>query len=175
MGVSMMRRAGLMTLPGVFLIVFIQAAPAPDPPGRPGDTVEPLPGLSLAIHPAGLQRLARGGVASLVVDLDAQLAVDDASVTITLPDEIAFTDGSKQRSWRPDLAHGRTIGVPVDLLAGRDGLFSIRVEATATYRGATIRRGLTHDLRIGVERPRSPRRHGAVEFRGVSSGAGGRP
>ncbi len=157
--------AAVLLLASIALALF--AGPAANGPLR---TIEPLPPLRIEIRQVGLQKQARGGIVSLVIDLLADAAIEDPVVTLRLPDGVILSDGSRRRTWRPRLKRGRKLGLRAALIAGRDGAHPISIEVTGTLNGQPVRRGVSHDLRIGTAARSLPRRHGAIEFPGVAGG-----
>ncbi len=143
--------------------------------GRPAmiTTIEPLPPIGLEIAALGLERQARGGVASLLLRVDPVIAVDDATIDLRLPDGVTLRDGARARRWKTSLRAHEPLGLPITILAGRDGTFTIAAEVTGIDRGRPIRRGIAYSLSIGAERARPLFRNGAHEFRG-QPGRGGR-
>jgi len=135
-----------------------------------GTTVEPLPGLEVAVDLGSLQKAARGAVAALVVRVTTDLDSGDAVLSAKAPADLVFADGSKAKTWKLKPASGREQTIPVDVIAPRDGTFSISFEIEGTFAGKPIHRGVAYELQVG-ERKRAPAvRHGAIEYQAVQEG-----
>src|SRR5262245_61079866 len=78
----------------------------------PATEVEPSPPLALDVKMTKLQKNSNGGVASL--DLDALAAVDlrEVTVTVTLPANVTFTDGSRVFTQTVNLEAGEELKIP---------------------------------------------------------------
>jgi hypothetical protein len=143
--------------------------PAPAPPA-PGTTVEPLPGLDVKVDLGSLQKGARGAVATLVVRVTTDLDLADVVLSAKAPADLVFADGSKAKTWKvkPAIHHEQT--VPVEVIASRDGTFSIALEIEGTAGGRPIHRGVAYELQVGEGRHPPEVRHGAIEYPAVREG-----
>jgi hypothetical protein len=140
--------------------------------GRPssGTTIEPLPGLEVAVELGSLQKAARGGVAALVVKVTTDLDPAEAVLSAKAPADLVFADGSKAKTWKVKPASGREQTIPVDVIVARDGTFSISFEIEGTFGGKPIHRAVAYELQVG-ERKRAPAvRHGAIEYPALQEG-----
>jgi hypothetical protein len=146
-------------------------AGAPQEPSR--STIEPLPPLTLDAGMTDVQKHVRGGMASLTLRVGTSVDLDDIVVKVQLPRDVTFKDGSQARGWSLGLRAGQRLEIPADLLARHDGPFVVPIEATARFRGRTIRRGIAYDLTLGAQRELPRRRNGAIEYRALP-GEGGR-
>jgi hypothetical protein len=133
--------------------------------------VEPGPPLSLQVNLVNLQKNPNGGVAS--VSLDALTAVDlqEVTLTVTLPQEITFVDGSRVYTQTMDLSAGATFDLPKDLIVAKDGKYNISIEAAGTTpQGKPVRRGLAYKLLVGTQEKLPPVKDGAIEYQGAPGG-----
>jgi hypothetical protein len=145
-------------------------------PGRRAHTspaleVEPGPPLSLSVQLVNLQKNVSGGVAS--VDLGALAAVDlkEVTVTVTLPQDVTFADGSHVYTQTLNLAAGATFDLPKDLLVGKDGKYNIALDASGTTsQGKPVHRGFSYKLLVGTQEKLPPVKDGAIEYQGVPGG-----
>ncbi len=156
----------------------LMAAPAkgagdrPEGPSVQPVTVEPVPPLSLSIRLAGLQKYTRGGVASIVVEADSAVDLESVTLAVHLPDKVSFADGTRVKNWDRRLEKGGRIEIPADLLVGGDGVYTVSAEATATFHGTPLHRGIAFTLSAGVPEAKLPIRNGAIEYPGVTGGEG---
>jgi hypothetical protein len=120
-----------------------------------------------------LEKHASGGVASLILDAAADAALGEIGITIRVPEQISFTDGTRVRTLSVTLAPGARTEIPLELLIRRDGKFTLKAEATTTLRGKPVRRGTAFRLLVGVEEKTPAVKDGAIEYQGVP-GDGGR-
>ena len=140
--------------------------------GRPSPrtTVEPLPGLEVAVELGSLQKAARGAIAGLVVKVTTDLDPADVVVTAKAPADLVFADGSKAKTWKVKPAAGRNQTIPVDVIVSRDGTFSISIELEGTFAGKPIHRGVAYELQVGEGKRAPAVRHGAIEYPAVQEG-----
>jgi len=150
------------------------AAQADTAPGawRPssGTTIEPLPGLEVAVDLGSLQKAARGAVAALVVKVTTDLEPADAVLSAKAPADLVFADGSKAKTWKVKTASGREQTFPVDVIVSRDGTFSISFEIEGTFGGKPIHRAVAYELQVGDGKRAPAVRHGAIEYPAVQEG-----
>ena len=132
------------------------------PPPRP--TIDPQPPLALAVELVSLQKNARGGVALLLLRVSASVSIAEAVVTAKSPGKLIFADGSAVRAWKVELATAGVRAIPVEMIVPEDGKFILSAEVTGTAGGKTIRRGVSYELRVGVEEPAPRTRDGAIEY-----------
>ncbi|HZM71725.1 MAG TPA: hypothetical protein VFB95_15290 [Candidatus Cryosericum sp.] len=152
-------------------------APGPTPPpgggleSRPSAraTVEPLPPLGVTVELASLQKNPRGGVASLLLKVDAIGPVASCVVTARVPGNLVFADGSQVRTWDVDLATAGTRSIPVDVIVPKDGTYVISVDVEGTAAERPIRRGVAHKLLVGVRETPRKAKDGAIEYPAVTT------
>jgi hypothetical protein len=133
--------------------------------------VEPSPPLSLQVRLVKLQKHTNGGVASVELDALASVDLQEVTVTVTLPNEITFADGSRVYTRTINLAAGTTFDLPKDLIVGKDGKYDISIEAAGTTsKGKPVRRGLSYKLLVGDQEKLPPVKDGAIEYQGVADG-----
>jgi hypothetical protein len=136
----------------------------------PGATVEPLPGLEVAVDLGSLQKAARGAVAALVVRVTTDLDPADAVLSAKAPADLVFADGSKAKTWKVKPGSGREQTIPVDVIVARDGTFSISFDIEGTFGGKPIHRGVAYELQVGEGKRAPAVRHGATEYPAVQEG-----
>lgn len=146
------------------------------PPGgaaesRPSErsTVEPLPPLAVTVELASLQKNPRGGVASLLLKIDAIGPVATGVVTARVPGNLVFADGSQVRTWDLDLATAGRRSIPVDVIVPKDGTYVISVDVEGMALGKPVRRGAAHRLLVGVRETPRKAKDGAIEYRAVET------
>jgi hypothetical protein len=144
-----------------------EGAPGPRPPARA--TVEPLPPLGVTVELASLQKHPRGGIASLLLKVDAIGRVASGVVTARVPGDLVFADGSQVRTWDVELATGDTRSIPVDVIVPKDGRYVISVEVEGQALERPIRRGVAHGLLVGVRETPHKVKDGAIEYRAVTT------
>ncbi|MCI0407622.1 MAG: hypothetical protein L0191_03495 [Acidobacteria bacterium] len=133
--------------------------------------VEPSPPLSLQVRLVNLQKHSNGGVASVELDALASVDLQEVTLTVTLPQEVTFADGSRVYTRTINLAAGTTFDLPKDLIVGKDGKYNISIEATGTTsKGKPVRRGLAYKLLVGAQEKLPPVKDGAIEYQGVADG-----
>lgn len=161
-------RLTLFMLGGLAVAVVAVAAPSAGPmnaPARPARaTVDPQPPLALAVELAGLQEHARGGIATIVLRVSSVIGVDRAVVTAKVPDDLRFADGSREKVIPVDLSGGGERSLPIEILAPRDGRFTITAEVEGTAGGRAVRRGSATTLFVGRRAAPLPSRDGAIEY-----------
>ena len=167
----MMRRKGSFTVglaAGLVAATLALAAPAQKPidappsVGRP--TIDPQPPMGLSVEIVGLQKHARGGIASVVLKVVAEVGVQGAVLTAKAPGDLRFADGSRVKTWNLDLAAGDAREIPVEVLVPRDGRYAISAELEGTVGGRAIRRGSAGTLFVGKREAPLPSREGAIEY-----------
>jgi hypothetical protein len=137
----------------------------------PATEVEPSPPLALDVKMVKLQKHSNGGVASLDLDALASVELKEVTVTVTLPANVTFTDGSRVFTQTVNLAAGEDLKIPKDLLVTKDGKYFVSVEATGTTtKGKPVHRGLSYRLLVGAQDTLPPVKDGAIEYQGVSDG-----
>ena len=107
------------------------------------------------------------------MELDALAAVDlqEVTLTVTLPQEITFADGSRVYTQTINLTAGTTFDLPKDLIVGKDGKYNVSIEAAGTTsQGKPVRRGLSYKLLVGAQEKLPPVKDGAIEYQGVPGG-----
>ena len=133
--------------------------------------VEPLPPLSVQARLVNLQKHKNGGVASVVLDAASAIDLDEVTLSIKLPPDVTFADGSTVYTQTVKLSAGATFNLPKDLLVGKDGKHVIQLEATGTTRqGKPIHRGSAFRLLVGAQDSPPPVKDGAIEFQGAPGG-----
>lgn len=144
-------------------------APGPDrSPMRP--TVEPLPGVEVAVDLDSLQKGTKGGVATLLLRVRTDLDLAEAALSAKAPAGLVFADGSSARTWKVKLAADGEQTIPVDVIANGDGAFDVSVELEGTTGGKPIRRGAAYELLVGVEKRAPKVQDGAIEFQASPAG-----
>jgi len=147
-----------------------------DKPAKRGQTggaleVEPGPPLSLNVRLVNLQKNASGGVASVALDAQSVVDLKQLTITLTLPPDVTFADGSRVYTQTIDLAAGATFDIPKDLLVGKDGKYNFSIDASgATIQGKPVHRGLAYKLLVGAQDKLPPVKDGAIEYQGVPGG-----
>ncbi|HEU5180762.1 MAG TPA: hypothetical protein VFW45_08215 [Candidatus Polarisedimenticolia bacterium] len=145
----------------------------PGAKGKPAPAmeVEPSPPLALDVKMVKLQKNSNGGVASLNLDALASVELKEVTVTVTLPPNVSFADGSHVFTQTVDLSAGQDLKIPKDLLVAKDGKYIVSVEAAGTTtKGKAVRRGLSYRLLVGAQDTLPPVKDGAIEYQGVSDG-----
>jgi hypothetical protein len=139
-------------------------------PGTAGArTAEPLPPLGVSVETTSLQKNPRGGVASLLLKVNASVAIEDAVLTARAPGRVVFADGSAARTWNVDLATGGSATVPVEVIVPEDGKYSIAVEVSGLAQGKSIHRATSHKLLVGVKERKGKTKDGAIEFKAIEA------
>lgn len=176
----MTRRSTRLTLflaLGLAVAVVATAAPGSgsnDAPGRATrTTVDPQPPMGLQIDLAGIEKHARGGIATVVLKVGAEVGVDRAVVTARVPEDLRFADGSRVKVIDVDLSGGGGREVPVEILVPRDGQFTITADLEGTARGRALRRGAATTLFVGRHATAPPARDGAIEYAAEEAAATG--
>ena len=137
----------------------------------PAMEVEPSPPLALDVKMTKLQKQSNGGIASLSLDALASVELKEVTVTVTLPANVTFTDGSRVFTQTVNLAAGQDLKIPKDLLVTKDGKYFVSVEANGTTtKGKAVHRGLSYRLLVGAQESLPPVKDGAIEYQGVSDG-----
>jgi hypothetical protein len=137
----------------------------------PAAEVEPSPPLALDVKMVKLQKNSNGGIASLNLDALAAVELREVTVTVTLPANVTFTDGSRVFTQTVNLAAGQELKIPKDLLVTKDGKYYVSVEAAGTTtKGKAVHRGLSYKLLVGAQETLPPVKDGAIEYQGVSDG-----
>ena len=137
----------------------------------PAMEVEPSPPLALDVKMVKLQKNSNGGIASLSLDALASVDLREVTVTVKLPANVTFADGSSVYTQTVDLAAGKDLKIPKDLLVGKDGKYFVSVEAVGTTtKGKPVRRGFSYRLLVGTQDTLPPVKDGAIEYQGVSDG-----
>jgi hypothetical protein len=135
-----------------------------------GSTTEPAPPLSLDVKLTNLQKNGSGGVATISLDASSTVTLEGVSLSMSLPDGVIFSDGSRSKSWTFDLGAGGTYKIPADLLVSSDGKYVVSAEATSSYKAKPVHRGSSLKLLVGVQEKTPPSKDGAIEFQGVPGG-----
>lgn len=135
-----------------------------------GSTTEPAPPLSLDVKLTNLQKNGSGGVATISLDASSTVTLEGVSLSMSLPDGVIFSDGSRSKNWTFDLAAGGTYKIPADLLVSSDGKYVLSAEATSSYKTKPVHRGSSLKLLVGVQEKMPPSKDGAIEFQGVPGG-----
>lgn len=139
-------------------------------PGTAGArTAEPLPPLGVSVETTSLQKNAKGGIASLLLKVNASVAIEEAVLTARAPGRVVFADGSAARTWKVDLATGGAATVPVEVIVPEDGRYSISVEVSGLAHGKSIRRATSHKLLVGVKERKGKSKDGAIEYKAVEA------
>ena len=167
-------RFALVALTAMLGAAVALAAPA----GRPVDassaaprtTIEPQPPMALSVEVAGLEKQARGGVASIVLRVSSEVAIAGAVLTARTPGDLTFADGSRVKTWPVDLAVAGSREIPVAVLVPADGRYTLTAEVEGSLNGRAIRRGSAGDLEVGRRAAPKPSRDGAVEYLAVEAG-----
>jgi len=133
--------------------------------------VEPSPPLSLDVRLINLQKNSKGGVASVALDALSDLELSEVTVTVTLPPDVTFSDGSRVFTQTLNLSAGSTFTIPKDLLVDKDGKHIVTLEATGTTpQGKAVRRGMAYKLLVGAQEKLPEAKDGAIEYEGVPGG-----
>jgi len=133
--------------------------------------VEPTPPLSLEVKLVNLQKNSRGGVATVALEALSALDLQEVTVTVSLPPDVTFADGTRVFTQTVNLSAGSTYKLPKDLLVGKDGKFMVSVEAAGiTTQGKPVHRGTAYKLLVGAEESLPPVKDGAIEYQGVPDG-----
>jgi hypothetical protein len=166
---------------GIFLTLLTAgglaaAAPAGKPidagPASARTTIDPQPPMALSVEVTGLEKHVRGGIASIVLRVDAAVGIQSAVLTARTPGDLRFADGSQVKTWKVDLAEGGARAITVDVLVPGDGRYSIAAEIEGTTNGHAIRRGAAGALEVGRHLAPPHVREGAVEYLAVEADAG---
>lgn len=145
------------------------ATPAPVP-GAHGTTVEPLPGLAVSVELGSLQKWARGAAATLVVSTTTDLDLAEAVLSAKAPADLVFADGGKVKTWKVKPSSDSAQTVSIEVIAPRDGTFSISFDLESTFGGKPIHRGVAYELQVGEKKRAPDVRHGAIEYPAVQEG-----
>ncbi|PYQ12470.1 MAG: hypothetical protein DMH00_06060 [Acidobacteria bacterium] len=138
---------------------------------KPALEVEPSLPLSLQVRLVNLQKNPKGGVASVALHALSDSDMDGVTVTVTLPQEVTFADGSHVFTQTLRLSAGSTLEIPKDLLVGKDGKYVVQVEAAGTTpQGKLVHRGTAFKLLVGAQESLPPVKDGAIEYQGVPGG-----
>lgn len=133
--------------------------------------VEPGPPLSLQARLVNLQKNPNGGIASVDLGAIASTELKEVTVTVTLPQDVTFADGTRVYSQTVNLAAGATFDLPKDLIVAKDGKYNISIEAAGTTpNGKAVRRGMSYKLLVGVQEKLPPVKDGAIEYQGAPGG-----
>jgi len=135
-----------------------------------GSTTEPAPPLSLDVKLTNLQKNSSGGVATISLDASSTVTLEGVSLSMSLPDGVIFSDGSRSKNWTFDLAAGGTYKIPADLLVSSDGKYVVSAEATSSFKTKPLHRGSSLKLLVGVQEKTPPSKDGAIEYQGVPGG-----
>jgi len=170
------RRFALALLSGLAAATLAIAAPTGKPldapPSAARQTIDPQPPMALSVEVTGLQKHVRGGVASVVLKVSADVGVAGAVVTAKAPGDLLFADGSKVKRWNVDLTTGGARLLPVEVLVPRDGRFFITAEVEGTVNGRPLHRGSSGLLEVGRRAGPPASREGAIEYLAVEAGDG---
>ena len=133
--------------------------------------VEPGPPLSLQARLVNLQKNTNGGIASVSLDAIAAADLKEVTLTVTLPQNVSFSDGTRVYTQTINLASGSTFDLPKDLIVTKDGKYNISIEASGTTsQGKPVRRGMSYKLLVGMQDKLPPVKDGAIEYQGASGG-----
>jgi len=133
--------------------------------------VEPGPPLALEVRLVNLQKNSNGGVASVALDALASVDLQEVTLTVTLPQDITFADGSRVYTQTVNLSAGATFDLPKDLIVGKDGKYNVAIEASGTTsQGKPVRRGMSYKLLVGAQEKLPSVKDGAIEYQGVPGG-----
>jgi len=133
--------------------------------------VEPGPPLALEVRLVNLQKNSNGGVASVSLDALASVDLQEVTLTVKLPQDITFADGSRVYTQTINLSAGSTFDLPKDLIVGKDGKYTVSIEASGTTsQGKPVRRGLAYKLLVGAQDKLPPVKDGAIEYQGAPGG-----
>jgi len=133
--------------------------------------VEPGPPLALEVRLVNLQKHTNGGVASVALDALASVDLQEVTLKVTLPQDITFADGSRVYTQTVNLSAGTTFDLPKDLIVGKDGKYTVSIEASGTTtQGKPVRRGLAYKLLVGTQEKLPPVKDGAIEYQGTPGG-----
>jgi len=133
--------------------------------------VEPGPPLALEVRLVNLQKNTNGGVASVALDALASVDLQEVTLKVTLPQDITFADGSRVYTQTINLSAGSTFDLPKDLIVGKDGKYTVSIEASGTTsQGKPVRRGLAYKLLVGAQEKLPPVKDGAIEYQGAPGG-----
>ena len=133
--------------------------------------VEPGPPLALEVRLVNLQKNSNGGVASVALDALASVDLQEVTLTVKLPQDITFADGSRVYTQTINLSAGSTFDLPKDLIVGKDGKYTVSIEASGTTsQGKPVRRGLAYKLLVGAQDKLPSVKDGAIEYQGAPGG-----
>ena len=133
--------------------------------------VEPGPPLALEVRLVNLQKNSNGGVASVALDALASVDLQEVTLKVTLPQDITFADGSRVYTQTINLSAGSTFDLPKDLIVGKDGKYTVSIEASGTTsQGKPVHRGLAYKLLVGAQEKLPPVKDGAIEYQGAPGG-----
>ncbi|HKQ96612.1 MAG TPA: hypothetical protein VJV75_01930 [Candidatus Polarisedimenticolia bacterium] len=136
-------------------------------------TVDPQPPMALTLEVTGLEKQARGGIATVLLKVGAEVGVDRAVVTARVPGDLRFADGSRVKVIDVDLSTGGGLSVPVDILVPRDGKFTMTAELEGTAHGRALRRDAATTLFVGRHDAGPQVRDGAIEYAAEEAAATG--
>lgn len=166
-------RFALVALTALLGATVALAAPAgrpvDAPSAAPGTTIEPQPPMALAVEVAGLEKHARGGVASIVLRVSSEVGIAGAVLTARTPGDLTFADGSRVKTWPVDLAVAGSREIPVAVLVPADGRYTLTAEVEGSLNGRAIRRASAGNLEVGRRAAPKPSRDGAVEYLAVEA------
>jgi hypothetical protein len=158
---------------GLLASTLAVAAPTAQPldatPSAARTTIDPQPPMALSVEVAALQKHVRGGIATMVLKVSAEVGVEGAVVTAKAPLDLRFADGSTEKTWNVDLAGGGARELRVDVLVPRDGRYAITAEVEGSVKGRAIRRGAAGNLLVGRVEASLRSRAGAVEYRALEA------
>ena len=169
-GLTMMDRRAALAL---FLIPLAGAGHASAAPaGKPADgspsvaraTVDPQPPLALAIEVTGLEKHARGGIASIALAVSAEVEVREGVLTVTAPGDLRFADGSSVRTFKVEIEAGGMRIIPLEVLVPRDGRYAVTATIEGESHGRALRRGAAGTLEVGRRAAPPKSRDGAIEY-----------
>jgi hypothetical protein len=133
-------------------------------------TIDPEPPLALDVELVSLQKSAKGGVATLRLNVKAQMVATGVVVTAKVPGKLVFSDGSAQKSWNVSLDASGTASLSADVIASEDGKFVVSAEVSGSIEGRPVHRGAALKLLVGVREPAPRVKDGAIEYAGSQSG-----
>jgi hypothetical protein len=133
-------------------------------------TTEPAPPLSAGVRLVSLQKNASGGVASMSLDAQSGVDMEEVTLSVSLPEGVIFTDGTRSKTWTATIASGGSLSYPFDLLVSRDGKFIVSGEAAGVSNGKPVHRGFSQKLLVGVQEKDPKPKDGAIEFPGTPGG-----
>ena len=133
-------------------------------------TVDPEPPASLSVELVNLQKNPNGGVASLLLRVNASVSIEGAVVSAKVPGNLVFSDGSTTKTWTVDHATVSTQSIAADVIVPQDGKYVISTQVSGTAKGSSIHRGTAYKLLVGVQEPAPKVKDGAIEYPGSPGG-----